>query len=437
MPSPKAAGSDADKATLTFDGKQFEFPMLTGTEGERAVDLTRLRATTGLVGMDPGYANTASCRSAITFIDGEQGILKYRGIPIEEIAERGTFLETSWLLINGGLPTRAELDDFRVRVRQHTMLHEDIKRFYAGFPKKAHPMAICSAVVGALSAFYPELLGSDEDANFGAILRLIAKLPTIAAYSFKHSIGQPFMYPRNDLGYTENFMHMMFATPCEPYEIDPVVSRALDTLLILHADHEQNCSTSTVRLVGSSRANLFACISAGINALWGPLHGGANQKVIEMLESIASGGGSVKDFVERAKSRDDTARLMGFGHRVYKNYDPRARIIRQACHDIVGKLGTKSRALEIAMELEEIAIRDEYFVSRKLYPNVDFYSGIIYQTIGVPINMFTVLFAIGRLPGWVAQWLELQNDPFFNDTATTEIYTGAIDQHMTDIDTRR
>ncbi|MHC4106862.1 MAG: citrate synthase [Planctomycetota bacterium] len=435
--SARPSTSQEQLAVLKFDEQEHTFPIVVGSEGERGVDFTKLRATTGLVSVDPGYANTASCRSAITFIDGEQGILKYRGIPIEEIAEKATFLECAYLLIKDSLPQPNELEPFVEQIREHTMLHEDIKRFYEGFPKEAHPMAVCSAVVGALSAFYPEFLDPEEPDQDDAIIRLLAKLPTIAAYSYKHSIGQPFIYPDNGLGYTDNFLRMMFATPCEDYAGDSVVSRALDLLLILHADHEQNCSTSTVRLVGSSRSNLFASISAGISALWGPLHGGANQKVIEMLQYIEAGEGSAERFLEKAKSRDDTTRLMGFGHRVYKNYDPRAQIIKAASDNVLNKLGVHNRLLEIAVKLEEIALNDDYFVSRKLYPNVDFYSGIIYQAIGVPVDMFTVLFAIGRLPGWIAQWLETQSDPDFRIGRPRQIYVGRTDQHYVPLGDRR
>ncbi|MHC4413740.1 MAG: citrate synthase [Planctomycetota bacterium] len=433
---PASSRGASQQAILKLDGEDLEFPIVVGTEGERAIDFTKLRARTGAVSLDPGYGNTASCKSAITFIDGEQGVLKYRGIPIEELAVQATFLETAYLLIKGSLPSRGELDGFLEQITRHTMLHEDIKRFYDGFPKEAHPMAVCAAVVGALSAFYPELLDPQNTEEEGAIIRLLAKFPTIAAYSFKHSIGQPFIYPSNALGYTESFLRMMFATPCEPYEADPVVGKALDLLLILHADHEQNCSTSTVRLVGSSRSNLFASISAGIGALWGPLHGGANQKVIEMLQEIADGDGSAERFIERAKSRDDTTRLMGFGHRVYKNYDPRAKILKKACHEVLDKLGLHSRLLEIAVRLEELTLDDDYFVSRRLYPNVDFYSGIIYQAIGIPVNMFTVLFAMGRLPGWIAQWVESQNDPDFKIGRPRQIFTGHKDLHYVTLSKR-
>ncbi len=418
------------KALLKWNGQEAEFPVLEGTEGEMAIDFTKLRQQVGLFSFDPGYANTASCKSAITFIDGDKGILKYRGIPIEELAEKATFLETAFLLIWGKLPEPAELEGFLKQIRAHTLLHEDVKRFYTGFPKDAHPMAVCSAVVAALSAFYPELLDPrGAAAEHGAIIRLLAKFPTIAAFSYKHSIGQPFIYPDNKLDYTSNFIRMMFATPCEDYRPDPVAARALDLLLILHADHEQNCSTSTVRLVGSSMSNLFASISAGISALWGPLHGGANQKVIEMLESIEKGGGSVEAFVEKAKSKNETARLMGFGHRVYKNYDPRAKIIRKACYEVLNKLGVRTKMLDIAVKLEEIALKDDYFLSRRLYPNVDFYSGIIYKALDIPIPMFTVLFAMGRLPGWIAHWDELQKDPDFKIGRPRQIFVGPTGKH--------
>jgi citrate synthase len=382
-----------------------------GSEGERAVDIRDLRAKTGLITLDPGYANTGSCESQITFIDGEQGILRYRGYSIEELAEKSTFLEVAYLLITGELPKRAQLDAFVESIRYHTMLHEDFKRFFSALPKDAHPMAACAAAVGALATFYPDSLDPRDAKQVEiSVHRLVAKFPTIVAYAYKHSIGQPFMYPNNRRTYVGNFLHMLFATPCEEFEVDPVVRRAVDLLLILHADHEQNCSTSTVRIVGSSLANLFAAISAGINALWGPRHGGANQEVIEMLQAIQKEGISGRQFVERAKSRDDTSRLMGFGHRVYKNFDPRAKIIKKACFDVLERLGVNSRLLEIAVELEELALKDEYFIERRLYPNVDFYSGVIYTAIGTPDNMFTANFALGRLPGWIAQWLEMHED---------------------------
>jgi citrate synthase len=413
-----------EQVTVAHAGGSISLPVIEGSEGEKAIDVGRLRAETGMITFDPGYANTGSCRSAITFIDGEKGILRYRGYPIEELAGRSTFLEAAWLLLEGELPTRAQLDAFTRQVTYHTMVHENFARFFAALPKDAHPMPVCAAAVGALATFYQEP-ESDQSVR-EAIVRLIAKMPTIAARSYKHSLGQPAIFPRNDLAYASNFLRMMFAVPCEEYQPDPVVAKAVDLLFLLHADHEQNCSTSTVRLVGSSLANLFASISAGISALWGERHGGANQKVIEMLEQIAAEGGNADRFLQRAKDRNDTARLMGFGHRVYKSYDPRAAILKRTCADVIGRVGGSSRLLEIAMRLEEIALKDDYFVSRRLYPNVDFYSGVIYQAIGIPVNMFTVMFAIGRLPGWIAQWMEMRRDPATRIGRPRQIYTGAI-----------
>jgi citrate synthase len=412
----------AGTVSLEFNEKLLALPIVEGSEGEIGIDISQLRAKTGAVTLDPGFGNSGACQSAITFIDGERGILRYRGYDIAELAAKSTFLEVAWLLLKGNLPTRAELDRFQQDVTHHTMLHENFGRFFEGLPKDAHPMPVCSAAVGALATFYqqPETGQNVQD----TVTRLIAKMPTIAACSYKHSIGQPFMYPQNRLDYTSNFLHMMFATPCEPYEVDPVLARAVDLLLILHADHEQNCSTSTVRVVGSSRANLFASIAAGISALWGPLHGGANQQVIEMLDQIEADGGNVQKFVNRAKDKKDNSRLMGFGHRVYKNYDPRAAILKKACMDVLGKLGVKSRQLEIAVELEALALGDEYFISHKLYPNVDFYSGIIYRALGIPVNMFTVMFTLGRLPGWIAHWLEMRSDPDTRIVRPRQIYTG-------------
>ena len=419
----------SDTAKLTYGDKTLDLKVIEGTEGEKAIDVAPLRAKTGLITYDPGFMNTGSCQSTVTFIDGDKGILRYRGYPIEELAEKSTFLEVSYLLLNGELPSAQQLDAFKRDIVYHTMLHEDIKRFYSGFPKAAHPMAICSSVVGALSTFYQDSLSISDAAQVNlSTTRLIAKFPTIAAYAYKHSIGQPFMYPQNKLDYTSNFLQMMFGTPCEEYEVNPAVAKALDLLLILHADHEQNCSTSTVRLVGSSNANLFASISAGVNALWGPLHGGANQAVIEMLQAIADEGVSGKTFLERAKSKNDTTRLMGFGHRVYKNYDPRARIIKKASDEVLSALKINSKMLDIAKELEEMALSDEYFVSRKLYPNVDFYSGIIYQAIGIPVNMFTVLFAMGRMPGWLAHWREMQQDKDTKIGRPRQVYQGATNR---------
>ena len=411
--------------TIQYEGKTYEFPVVEGTQGERGIDIAKLRDLTGLVTLDPGYMNTGSCQSAITFLDGEQGVLRYRGIPIEVLAEKSTFVETSYLLIYGKLPNQKELDTFTNTLTRHTMLHEDMKRIYDGFPRDAHPMAILSSAVSTLSTFYQDLLYSDApgDRNL-SIHRLLAKLPTIAACSYKKSIGQPFVYPTNSLDYCSNFLKMMFGVPAEEYVVDPVVAKALDLLLILHADHEQNCSTSTVRLVGSSRANLYASVSAGISALWGPLHGGANQEVIEMLQMIHKTGGEVQKFVERVKNREQGVRLMGFGHRVYKNFDPRAKIIKRYCDLILNKLGISDPLLDIAKRLEEAALSDDYFVSRKLYPNVDFYSGIIYKAIGIPTNMFTVMFAIGRTPGWIAQWKEMIEAPGSKIGRPRQIYTG-------------
>jgi citrate synthase len=423
--SAKAGEKPEEKAQLKIGDKTWEFPIVVGTEGERAIDITKLRAQTGHITLDPGYANSGSCQSAITFIDGEEGILHYRGIPIEELAAKSSFMEVSYLLIYGKLPSRTELDRFETSIRRHTMLHEDLKRMYSALPKDAHPMAACSTTVGALATFYPDSLDPRDPEQVDiSIHRLIAKLPTLAAYAFKHSTGAPFLYPLNSLDYVGNFLRMMFGNPCEEYEVDPVVKSALDLLFVLHADHEQNCSTSTVRLVGSSMVNLFGTIAAGINALWGPLHGGANQAVIEMLETIAAEGTSARDYLERAKSGDESARLMGFGHRVYKNYDPRAKVIKKACDEVLERMGIHSKLLEIAKELEEITLKDDYFVERKLYPNVDFYSGVIYNAIGTPANMFTAMFAIGRLPGWIAQWKELHQDPSFKIGRPRQIYTG-------------
>ena len=412
-----------DTATLSLNGSSTTLPVIRGTENETAVDIEKLRSSTGLITLDPGYGNTGSCKSAITFIDGEKGILRYRGYPIEELAARSTFLEVAWLLIYGELPTRAELEGFIHEVTQHTMLHQDFGRFFDALPKDAHPMPVCAAAVGALATYYQK--PESEIQIHDTIIRLIGKMPTIAAYSYKHSIGQPFIYPMNKLDYSSNFLRMMFAVPCEDYDVDPTIAKVLDLLLILHADHEQNCSTSTVRMVGSSMANLYASIAAGISALWGPLHGGANQQVIEMLEQIAEQEGSADKFIAKAKDKNDTTRLMGFGHRVYKSYDPRAAILKKACADVLKRVGRSSQLLDIAMRLEEVALHDDYFVSRKLYPNVDFYSGVIYQALGIPVNMFTVMFTLGRLPGWIAQWLEMRRDKDFRISRPRQVYVGS------------
>ena len=428
----------ADMATLVVDGQSIDLPVVEGSEGERAIDIRKLRSETGIITLDPGFANSGACRSAITFIDGEKGILRYRGIPIEELAEHSSFLEVAYLLIYGQLPSGSEFDSFAGSITSHTMLHEDFKRFFGALPKDAHPMAACSAAVGALSAFYPDSLDPRDPRQIEiSVHRLIAKMITMAAYAYKHSIGQPFMYPQNDQSYVANFLQMMFSNPCEKFELDPVVEKAVDLLLILHADHEQNCSTSTVRLVGSSMVNLFSAVSSGISALWGPSHGGANQKVIEMLAEIRDEGITAREFVERAKKADTTDRLMGFGHRVYKNFDPRMKIIKKACFDVLENLGVRTKLLEIAVELEEIALKDDYFVERKLYPNVDFYSGVIYNAIGTPANMFTAMFATGRLPGWIAQWMELHEDPDFKIGRPRQIYTGKQVNHYVPLDQRR
>jgi citrate synthase len=425
MPAGTTAAAPGT-VTVEYDGKTVTLPLVRGSEGELAIDIRQLRSKTGLITLDPGFGNTGACRSGITFIDGERGVLRYRGYRIEELAGKSTFLEVAWLLMMGELPTADQLEAFRTSVTHHTMLHEDFRRFFEALPHDAHPMPVCAAAVGALTTFYqgPETDQSTSD----TATRLIAKMPTIAAYSYKYSHRQPFIYPLNRLDYCSNFLHMMFATPCEDYEVNPVLARALDLLLILHADHEQNCSTSTVRVVGSSRANLYASIASGIGALWGPLHGGANQQVIEMLEQIEREGGDVQAFVDRAKDKKDNGRLMGFGHRVYKNFDPRATILKKACMEVMNALGVTNRQLEIAMRLEEIALRDDYFISHKLYPNVDFYSGLIYKAIGIPVNMFTVMFAIGRLPGWIAQWIEMRDDPENRIARPRQIYTGEIER---------
>lgn len=411
--------TEIGKATLTYEGKSVDLPLMEGTVGEKAIDIAKLRGSTGLVTLDSGYGNTGSCTSDITFIDGDKGILLYRGYPIEQLAEKADFVEVCYLLIYGHLPSTEELFDFRGKLTNHSLIHEDMKKFFEGYPPSAHPMAILSAMVVSLSAYYPD----EEDSDIN-IIRLLAKLNTIAAFSYKKSIGQPYIYPRNDLDYAGDFLHMMHAVPAEPYEVDDTLVEALNLLLILHADHEQNCSTSTVRMVGSSEANLFASIAAGICALWGPLHGGANQSVIQMLERIQKDGGDYKKYISLAKDKNSGFRLMGFGHRVYKNFDPRARILKKSADAVLGKLGVKDPLLDIARHLEEVALNDEYFIERKLYPNVDFYSGIIYRAMGIPTNMFTVMFALGRLPGWIAQWKEMKETPGARIYRPRQVYTG-------------
>ena len=416
-------------ARLIVDGHEYELPIITGVLGDEAIDVSKLRGLTGYITLDPGFGSTGSCSSAITFLDGEAGILRYRGYPVDQLAEHGSFLETAYLVIYGELPTHDQLQEFRIAIRRHTMLHEDMKEFFAGFPTDAHPMAMLSSAVSALSTFYQGASDPfDEEQVELATLRLMAKLPTIAAYSYKKSIGQPFLYPDNSLDLIENLFRMMFAVPAEEYHANPVMVRVLKKLLILHADHEQNCSTSTVRLVGSSHANLYASVAAGIDALWGPLHGGANQAVIEMLEAIRDDGGDVGKFVKRAKDPNDPFRLMGFGHRVYKTFDPRATVIKTAAGDVLAQLDHNDELLDIALELERVALTDDYFIEKKLYPNVDFYSGIIYRAMGFPTDMFTVLFAIGRLPGWIAHWREMINDPATRIGRPRQVYTGVLER---------
>jgi len=410
---------------ITVDGEIIELPVMEGSEGEKAVDISQLRAKTGYITYDPGFANTGSCTSSITFMDGEKGILRYRGIPVEELAEKSSFVETAFLLINGHLPSQKELSGFSTLLNDHSMVHEDMQVFFQNFPKHGHPMGVLSSMVTALRSFYPRLehLSKQEDLTVQST-RLLSKLRTMAAMSYRFSEGHKIVYPRPDYSYCANFLNMMFDTPVKPYHIDPVATKALNVFWILHADHEQNCSTSAVRLVGSARVNLYAAISAGMAALWGPLHGGANQAVIEMLEAIAEAGGDCKPFVARARNKNDSFRLMGFGHRVYKTYDPRAKIMKGMCDDLLEKFKIKDPLLDIAMDLEEIALKDPYFIDHNLYPNVDFYAGIVLRALGIPTNMFTVMFAIGRLPGWVAQWKEAQDDPKWRLHRPRQIYTG-------------
>jgi citrate synthase len=410
---------------LHYPGGELPLERVPSTIGESGLDISQLLATTGDVTLDHGFVNTAACSSAITYIDGDKGILRYRGYPIEQLAEYSSYLEVAYLLIYGYLPTVDELGDFKLRIKRHTMLHEELRLFFDGFPRDAHPMPVLSSAVSALSTFYQDSLDPfDPEQVEISTVRLLAKLPTLAAYAYKKSVGQPFIYPDNSLGFIDNFLRMTFAVPAEEYVVDPVVSKTLNMLLLLHADHEQNCSTSTVRLVGSSHANLFASVSAGINALFGPLHGGANQAVLEMLESIHASGGGVNTFIRQVKDRQDGVKLMGFGHRVYKNYDPRAAIVKKAAYDVFAALDVKDPLLDIALRLEEVALADDFFVSRKLYPNVDFYTGLIYKAMGFPTRMFTVLFALGRLPGWIAQWREMINDPQTKIGRPRQIYIG-------------
>jgi len=410
-------------ATLKYNGKDYELPVVVGSEDEHGIDIRKLRGMTGAITLDSGYGNTGSCESAITFIDGEKGILRYRGYSIEELTEKSSFLEVAYLLINGELPSKDELEHFRYRLTYHSLLHEDMKKFFEGFPPSAHPMSVLSTIIASLSAYYPETdEPADRDLN---IIRLLAKIKTIAAFAYKKSIGQPYVYPRNGLSYTGDFLNMMFAVPSEQNEVDPVVESTLGKLLILHADHEQNCSTSTVRMVGSSGANLFASISAGVSGLSGPLHGGANQAVINMLQMIREDGADYKKYINKAKDRDSGFKLMGFGHRVYKNFDPRARVIKSSADQVLERLGVDDPLLDIALHLEQAALEDPYFAERKLYPNVDFYSGILYRAMGIPTNMFTVMFAMGRLPGWISQWKEMNSDPTTRINRPRQIYIGS------------
>ncbi len=421
--------SENKYAELIIDGKSYQLPVVEGSEGEKALDISGLRKNTGFITIDPGFFNTGACYSTITFIDGEKGILRYRGIPVEELAEKATFIETAYLLLHGKMPNKPQLQAFSQLLNANSMLHEDMRHFFDGFPRGAHPMHILSTMINALSTFYPnvDLLSLKEDINLSAA-RLISQVRTLAAFAYKKSIGEPIVYPRHDLSYCANFLNMMFDSPVQPYEVSPEVVKALNLLLILHADHEQNCSTTTVRTVGSAQVNLYATISAGVSALSGPLHGGANQEVIDMLRKIMRSERDVKKFIDRAKDKNSAFRLMGFGHRVYKTYDPRAAIIKKTCHDILSRLKTDDPLLELAMELEAAALQDDYFIERNLYPNVDFYSGIIYRAIGIPENMFTVMFALGRLPGWIAHWQEMLT----KDTKICrprQIYTGHTLRH--------
>jgi citrate synthase len=424
-------------AKLVIDGETFELPIIEGTEGERAIDISKLRQETGLITLDPGYANTGSCQSSITFMNGEKGILRYRGIPVDQLAEHSTFVETAYLLINGELPTRRQLTRFSVLLNDHSLVHEDMREFFESFPRRAHPMGILTSMVNALRAFYPELPERSEEEEINVTFtRLLSKLRTMAAMSYKISRGHRVVYPRHDLTYAANFLNMMFDSPVRPYEIDDDLVDALNVFWILHADHEQNCSTAAVRLVGSARVNLYAAISAGISALWGPLHGGANQAVVEMLSEIEASGGDVDPFVARARDRNDPFRLMGFGHRVYKTYDPRAIIMKKMCDKVLKKLKRHDPLLDIARKLEEVALKDPYFIDHNLYPNVDFYTGIALRAIGIPINMFTVMFAIGRLPGWISQWKESRDDPKWKLHRPRQIYTGLNERNYVPIGER-
>ncbi|HEY4176833.1 MAG TPA: citrate synthase [Kofleriaceae bacterium] len=430
-----AADSKATAKLVLPDGKEASLPVIVGTEDEHAVDITKLRQDTGYITLDSGYMNTGATKSAITYLDGEQGILRYRGYSIEDLAEKSDFVEVSYLLINGQLPSKEQRQTFSTHLTRHSLIHEDMHHFFAGFPASSHPMAVLSSMVTSLSAYYPDSLDRNSAVDLH-ITRILSKVRTIAAFAYKKSIGQPLMYPKNSLRYCANFMHMMFAVPSEEYEVNPIIEKAVNQLFILHADHEQNCSTSTVRMVGSSGANLYASIAAGILALWGPLHGGANQAVIEMLEDVQKEGGDGKKFIEDVKNKKDNKRLMGFGHRVYKNFDPRAKILKKMCDEVLAHLGIQDPLLDIAKSMEEVALKDDYFISKKLYPNVDFYSGIIYRALGIPTNMFTVMFALGRLPGWIAHWKEMVEDKDTKIGRPRQIYTGEKARPYVSIDKR-
>jgi len=427
-----------EKAKIILpDGQTIDLPVLTGSENEKGIDISGLRKQTGYITLDPGFVNTGSCESSITFLDGEKGILQFRGYPIEELAEKSTFIEVAYLLINGELPKKDQLENFTNRISLHSMIHEDMRHFFEGFSQNSHPMVILSAMISSLSAYYAEASGKASIENLEInSARLIAKISTIAAFSYKKSVGQPFVYPRDALPYCAKFLNMMFSVPAESYELDPVIEQSLELLLILHADHEQNCSASTVRVVGSSMANVYASVASGILALWGPLHGGANQQVVEMLQQIHEDKVGISKYIEKAKNQDSSFRLMGFGHRVYKNFDPRAKILKVACDKLLNKLGINDPLLEIALELEETALTDDYFIERKLYPTLDFYTGIMYRAIGIPLNMFTVMFALGRVPGWIAQWKEMHEDPKQKIARPRQLFTGNIRRSYTTITER-
>ena len=427
-----------EKAKIIFpDGQSFDFPVLTGSENEKGIDISSLRKQTGYITLDPGFVNTGSCESSITFLDGEKGVLRYRGYPIEELAEKSSFIEVAYLLINGELPKKDQLENFTNRINLHSMIHEDMRHFFGGFSQNSQPMVILSAMISSLSAYYAEASGKASIENLEInSARLIAKISTIAAFSYKKSVGQPFVYPRDELPYCAKFLNMMFSVPAESYELDPVIEQSLELLLILHADHEQNCSASTVRVVGSSMANVYASVASGILALWGPLHGGANQQVVEMLQQIHEDKAGISKYIEKAKNQDSSFRLMGFGHRVYKNFDPRAKILKVACDKLLNKLGINDPLLEIALELEETALTDDYFIERKLYPTLDFYTGIMYRAIGIPLNMFTVMFALGRVPGWIAQWKEMHEDPKQKIARPRQLFTGNTRRSYTTITER-